>query len=149
MVLFKVPMQRKIQFKRNPLISKNLWDIYVWRFQLFRISLCFWDIEVCLIYKWSYLCMTSHCITTSCFFLNHVCLFFYEESFLVDPNISHITLHVWGLIIEYTVHTCKRTFSSDWIIGADITWAGLPRLAWRWLVSRIFFLDHKRRFEST
>ena len=42
------------KFKRTPLISNNLWDIYDWHLQLFFFSLIFGDIEVCLICRWSY-----------------------------------------------------------------------------------------------
>ena len=41
-------MERKVQFKRYPLIS-NLWDIYYWYIQLFYISFRSWNTVVYLI----------------------------------------------------------------------------------------------------
>ena len=58
----KVLMQQKIQFNRNPFISKRFWNVKDWHLQLFCTSLLSWDIDVCLICKYNVLLMMSHCI---------------------------------------------------------------------------------------
>ena len=80
-----------LQFKRNHLISKNLWDIYYWHLQHFYISLRsggLFDILKMIL-------MTSHCLVTC--------------SKIMDFWI----IQIYDTQLYVSVHTYKWTVSSD------------------------------------